>query len=162
LWLAVAAGTAFAQDDEPFDRTPQECVSTAQIERTRVLDDQTILFLMRNDRAYRNLLPRTCPGLARQSRFSYKVTGGRLCSVDTITVLEQWAGRLEAGFTCGLGEFHPVSPEEIEDLEAVRTNRRQRDAVEAQPVERPERAAELPTEPERDPQVQPERPPAEN
>ena len=162
LALSVAAGTAVAQDDAPFDRTPQDCLSASQIERTRVIDDQTILFLMRNDRAYRNLLPRKCPGLAQQSRFSYEVTVGRLCSIDTITVLEQWAGRLEPGFTCRLGDFHPVSPEEIEDLEALRTGRKRRDTVEARPVERPAQPEDVPAEPGPEPEAQPEPPPAEN
>src|SRR5690606_9784305 len=87
---------------------------------------------------YRNYLPQRCPGLAHNDRFSYEVTGGRLCSTDTVTVLEQWAGRLEPGFTCRLGEFHPTSPEEIEELEALLDGRKRRETVEATPVELPE------------------------
>jgi hypothetical protein len=128
-------------------------LTLANVDRTHVLDDQTILFYMRGDRAYRNYLPRKCPGLEREDRFMYETRGGRLCSIDTITVLEQWGARLERGQTCGLGEFHPLSPEEIEDLEnlealadidAGRGWRRNRDAepasrnaIEAQPVELP-------------------------
>jgi hypothetical protein len=144
--LTFVGATALAQSDAPFDRTPENCLSAAQIDRTRVIDDQTILFVMRNDRAYVNLLSRKCPGLAQQSRFSYEVTVGRLCGVDTITVLEQWAGRLEPGFTCRLGDFHPVSPEEVEDLEAVRTGRKSRDTVQVQPVARPEAETEAPAD----------------
>jgi hypothetical protein len=133
------AGPASAQDDEPFDRTPEHCLSLARVDRTRVLDDQTILFYMRGDRVYRNFLARKCPGLAEQNRFSYESRTGRLCNVDTVTVLEQWAGRLEAGFTCRLGDFHPISPEEIEDLEALRSGSKTRETIEVQPVELPDR-----------------------
>jgi hypothetical protein len=142
LPLVFGAGLASGQDDEPFDRTPASCLSLTRIDHTRVVDDQTILFYMRDDRVYRNFLPRQCPGLAQQNRFSYVSRTGRLCNVDTVTVLEQWAGRLEPGFTCGLGDFHPISPEEIEDLEALRRGSKTRETIEVQPVELPEREAE--------------------
>lgn len=139
LSFGCTGGPALAQDDAPFDRTPTSCLSLSRVDRTRVLDDQTILFFLRGKAVYRNYLPQRCPGLAQNDRFSYESTGGRLCSVDTVTVLEQWAGRLESGFTCRLGEFHPISPEEIEELEALLDGRKRREAVEATPVELPER-----------------------
>ena len=135
-------GPAFGQDDEPFDRTPATCLSLMRIDSTRVLDDQTILFFLRDDRVYRNYLPRKCPGLAQQNRFSYVSRTGQLCNVDAVTVLEQWAGRLEEGFTCRLGDFHPISPEEIEDLEALHRGSKTRETIEVQPVELPDREAE--------------------
>jgi hypothetical protein len=141
LPLCLGSGPLLAQDDEPFDRTPQDCLVTSSIDRTHVLDDQTILFYMRNDRVFRNYLPRKCPGLARQDRFMYETRGSRLCSIDTITVLEQWGGRLEPGFTCRLGDFHPVSPEEVEDIELSEEDRPGRDPIEANPVELPVEAA---------------------
>lgn len=142
LPLGFGAGPASAEDDEPFDRTPESCLSLTRVDRTRVVDDQTILFYMRDDRVYRNFLPRKCPGLAQQNRFSYESRTGQLCNVDTVTVLEQWAGRLEAGFTCRLGDFHPISPEEIEDLEALRRGSKTRETIEVQPVELPDREAD--------------------
>jgi Family of unknown function (DUF6491) len=150
LPLGFGAGPAAGQDDEPFDRTPDSCLSLTRIDRTRVLDDQTILFYMRDDRVYRNFLPRKCPGLAEQNRFSYESRTGRLCNIDTVTVLEQWAGRLEEGFTCRLGDFYPISPEEIEDLEALRRGSKTRETIEVQPVELPRREP-APAEPEQSP-----------
>ncbi len=148
LPLGLGAGSAAGQDDAPFDRAPESCLSLTRVERTRVLDDQTILFYMRDDRVYRNFLPRKCPGLAQQNRFSYESSTGQLCNVDTVTVLEQWAGRLEAGFTCRLGDFHPISPDEIEDLEALRRGSKTRETIEVQPVELPDR--ETPPAPKAD------------
>ena len=39
-----------------------------------------------------------------------------MCDIDTVTVLEQWGSRLSNGFTCALGEFHPIPAEEVEEL----------------------------------------------
>lgn len=138
--LGLGASPSLAQDDAPFDRTPQDCLPLTAIDRTRVLDDQTILFYMHNDRVFRNVLPRKCPGLERQDRFMYETRSSRLCSIDMITVLEQWGARLEPGFTCRLGDFHPISPEEIEDLEALRKSGEDEvgsNAIQTNPAELP-------------------------
>jgi hypothetical protein len=128
VWLLPLLGQpALAQeDDEVFDRTPKNCILSSSIDNTDAVDDQNILFYMRDRGVYRNTLPRKCPGLQRENRMSYELTGTRrLCSTDTITVLEQSGlgaggiGGLRDGFTCRLGEFVPLSPEEIEDLELL-------------------------------------------
>lgn len=138
LPLLGCAPMAFSQDDD-FDRTPAGCLVVTTIDRTKVLDDQTILFYMRGKRAYRNVLPRRCPGLLREDRFAYQARGGRLCSTDTITVLEQFGSRFNAGFTCAIGEFHPVSEEEVEDLLATGKGNR-RGAIKSEPVELEQKA----------------------
>jgi hypothetical protein len=148
----LAPSSLIAQEDEPLDRTPVECVSTQSIDRTDVIDDQTIIFFMRGKRIFRNYLPRKCPGLEREDRFSYQTTNSRLCDIDTITVLEQFGSRLQPGFTCGLGEFHPISVEEAEDLKTLQEEGRQRDAVEVEPAELPEDDGKEPAE------AQPEEP----
>ena len=157
LPLGLGAGPLFAQDakvDEPFDRTPQNCVALVSIDRTHVIDDQTILFYMRNDDVFRNYMPRKCPGLERQDRFMYETRSSRLCDIDMITVLEQWGTRLEPGFTCRLGDFHPLSPEEIADFEAGGKDGDDtigRGAIEATPVELPaDEPAEAKTTPPAD------------
>jgi hypothetical protein len=142
---ALAVTPALAQDgeEEAFDRTPQDCVSTNGIDQTDAVDDQNILFYMRNGSVYRNHLPRKCPGLERENRFAYKLVGSqRLCSINTITVLEDGfgvGGGFREGFTCRLGEFVPLSPEEIEDLELLddEDGRRTQSTIESTPVEPP-------------------------
>jgi hypothetical protein len=118
LALLFAPVTAFAQDDDdkPFDRTPVDCVRVTLIDKTEAVDDQNILFHMRGDTVYRNHLPRRCPRLEQENRIGYKVYSGRLCNHDTVTVLEQGVFGLQDGFTCSLGDFVPLSPEEVEDL----------------------------------------------
>ena len=135
LALLVVAAPAFAQDGE-LDRAPTECISTASIARTKIVDDQTIIFHMRGKRAYLNYLDRKCPSLERQERFAYQSTGGRLCDNDMITVLEQWGARLAPGFSCPLGEFQPISQEEAEDLLLARErSTTDRDAIDVEAVE---------------------------
>jgi hypothetical protein len=118
-WVLALLGPlpGLAQDEGAFDRTPQDCISASSIDETDVIDDQNIVFRMRGNRVYRNHLPRKCPGLERENRFAYEIRGSRLCSIDTITVLEQFGVGLQRGFTCRLGEFVPLSPAEVEDLE---------------------------------------------
>ena len=112
---ASAAGNAKSGD---FDRTPTDCITPSNIRDTKVIDDSTILFYMRGGAkiTYRTALPHECPNLARENRFSYKVTMNRLCDSDLITVLEQYGAGLREGFTCRLGMFYPIPYEEAELL----------------------------------------------
>jgi hypothetical protein len=117
-WLGITANAPADEtdDDEGLDRTPESCISTNRIRDTKVIDNRTILFRMRGGDYYTNILDRECPGLAENKRFMHE-SNGRLCDIDTITVLEQWVGRLAPGFTCQLGEFHPITELEADDLE---------------------------------------------
>ena len=85
---------------------PVDCVRLSDIRETRVRSDQVIDFEMSGRRTYRNTLPYACPRLGFEERFSYTLSTGELCSVDTITVLDSSGMR---GPSCGLGQFQPVS-----------------------------------------------------
>jgi hypothetical protein len=84
---------------------PVDCVSTGEIDDTKVHDDRTIDFRMRDGTIYRNTLPVSCNPLGWEKRFAYRTINSRLCSTDTITVLQSGG---VGGPTCGLGEFVPV------------------------------------------------------
>ena len=110
----MAAPPLLAQDDEPVNRAPERCISLSRVDRTEVIDDRTLIFHMRPGRQmYLNHLERDCPGLSREKRFMYSPTGSRLCEIDSITVIEQWGFGLTRGFTCGLGEFHPITQDDL-------------------------------------------------
>lgn len=133
----LAGATAVGQDDAEaaFDRTPQDCLLVSRIDETEALDDQNILFRLRGNRVYRNTLPRKCPGLLRENRISYSTSTARLCNIDTITVLEEYGVGLRPGFTCRLGEFVPLSPAEVEDLEFREKGQPGQAAIETSEVE---------------------------
>ena len=122
---------AWAQDGEPadedsaeqaaglieaFDREPVDCIIHSRIDRTKVIDERTVVFYMRGGDVYRNRLSYDCPRLVREKRFSYDVRTSRLCSVDYISVLEYWGSSLREGMPCGLGSFYPITEEEAEFL----------------------------------------------
>ena len=119
-----AEGEAEAAESEAegyfLDREGERCISTARIRSTEIVDAQTILFNMRGGVYYLNNLSHACPRLFREKRFSYRPTMGRLCSVDTIRVLEGYGSSLREGTGCGLGSFYPVSKEEAEFLTSER------------------------------------------
>jgi hypothetical protein len=150
-WLVAGSSASRADDDATFNRTPRDCVITQSIARTDILDDQTIIFYMRGKNiAYRNYLPKKCPGLKRADRFYYQVTAGRLCNIDMITVLENsvfggfdrgFDSRFDRGFTCRLGDFHPLSPDDIASLRIEKGGPRP-DAVKASPIEVPPAASD--------------------
>jgi hypothetical protein len=143
--LLLALPAIGQDEEEAFDRTPKDCIMASSIRQTEAVDDQNVLFFMRDRSVYRNHLPRKCPGLEREDRFSYKLEGTRrLCSINTITVLEDsffGGSGLRDGFTCRLGEFVPLSPEEVEDLarrDDDRAGRGTQSTIETEEVELPE------------------------
>ena len=113
LFIVALAGCAAEADSTPDIDAPAadvvgeavRCIQTSRIDRTFVHDDYTIDFEMLGGDIYRNTLPNGCPQLGFDRRFAYELTTNRLCSNDTITVLQSGGGR---GVTCGLGEFVPI------------------------------------------------------
>jgi hypothetical protein len=151
LTFATGAGADEKEDEvagESFDRTPIECISVNRIRRTEVIDDQTVLFEMNGGVFLSNILDKECPGLGREKRFIHE-TYGRLCDVDTITVLEQWGSSFRDGFTCRLGEFYPITEIEAEELiRGPEVTAEQAPEVEVKEVELPPDEAEPDTETE--------------
>jgi hypothetical protein len=105
--LAGRARRARRREGRRLRSHAEDCVTHDEHQADRghrQLDD---LFYMRggNKVTYRTR-PHTCPNLAREDRFSYKTTMNQLCSIDLITVLEQYSAGLRDGFTCRLGPFY--------------------------------------------------------
>ena len=117
------------EEDFAIDREGERCISTRNIRDTDILDERTILFRMRGGDYFVNYLRNDCPGLVREERFSYRSSGGRLCQVDMIRVLEQFGGFIQEGMSCGLGVFYPISEEEAEFLALEPEERRGRPRI---------------------------------
>lgn len=107
--LAQAAEPAAAPAPKAEAPKTVDCLDLIQIDRTQVLDDQTILFHMKNRKIWKNTLPYRCPQLGFEKAFKYKTSIGRICNVDMITVLHTGGGIME-GATCGLGTFEAYTP----------------------------------------------------
>lgn len=97
--------TAAAEGAKP---ETTDCIDLIRIDRSEVVDDQTILFHMKGGKIWKNTLPYKCPRLGFERAFSHKTSINRLCSVDTITVLDTSARM--PGATCGLGTFEAYTP----------------------------------------------------
>ena len=97
----------------------ERCITISRINRTEVLSDRAIVFYLNGGDIYVNRLPHRCPGLRNRDSFGYKNSTNRLCSIDTIRVIDSIGGSIRPGVGCGLGEFHPVSESTIEQLKAA-------------------------------------------
>jgi hypothetical protein len=115
--LAAAASPAVAAPKKPASAmvaagNPVTCIDRQRIRQSKVIDDQTIDFVMNNGQVMRNHLPNRCPGLGFERAFSYSTSINQLCNVDIITVVNQ-GGAVVRGASCGLGQFQPVKPEAV-------------------------------------------------
>jgi len=117
IGLAIPALPSSAQDEEPVrDDSTTSCISVRSIRSTDIIDDRNVLFYMRGDVVYHNILSRRCPGLAREDRFSYRTSVGRLCDIDSINVLYRDARGMRPGAACGLGQFIKITREDAKAL----------------------------------------------
>ena len=118
ILAGVASGTAaLAQEEteaEERDLEARHCVRINDIDDIAIVDADTLIFRMRGDAVYRNDLPHRCPGLRRNETLMYRSSVGSLCSVDMVTVLQDWGFGFAPGASCGLGMFHPIT-EQIAD-----------------------------------------------
>lgn len=117
----AAAAASLAQDEaeepndvEERDLDAEHCVRINDIDEIDIVDGDTLIFRLRGGKVYRNDLPHRCPGLKRNDTLMYRSSIGRLCSVDIVTVLEDWGFGFAPGASCGLGMFHPIT-EQIAD-----------------------------------------------
>lgn len=114
---AVAEEHGDSGEDEELEVPgTRECVSLVRIDRTRIVNDQTILFYMLGPDVYVNYLPRRCNGLKRTDAFSYATSLSQLCHLDVIRGLRNFGGQLSPTVACGLGKFVPINEEQIELL----------------------------------------------
>jgi hypothetical protein len=121
LVLGVAAAAAsLAQDEagdaEERDLDAEHCVRISDIDEIDIVDADTLIFRLRGGKVYRNDLPHRCPGLKRNDTLMYRSSIGRLCSVDIVTVLEDWGFGFAPGASCGLGMFHPITAQIADEM----------------------------------------------
>lgn len=84
----------------------KNCVRTTRIRNTDIIDDNHIVFQMRNGDAYLNRLSDGCHQLEFEGTFSYKTSIAQLCQHEIIRVVDD-SNQMERG-ACGLGEFEEI------------------------------------------------------
>lgn len=110
--LMISSSPALAGENKTNEMVPVgkpiSCITPSFIDHSNVVDNQTIDFTMLNGDVYRNKLPYKCPGLKSEDRYAYKLSTNNLCSVDIITVLQNFGNTLGMGASCGLGTFQKM------------------------------------------------------
>jgi len=104
--FADTGAERFAKEIAKYKQTDsfENCIRPRNIKRTKILDDNHIIFEMRNKKFFLNTLERKCPRLGFERAIAYNVRGGRLCNVDIVSVLDP----VGTGATCFLGKFETL------------------------------------------------------
>lgn len=113
---ALSSIAAPAESAVTPEAKPAACLHLVRIDHTRVVDNQNILFYMRNGDVYLNKLDHRVPGLRPNRPFMYRSSVGAICRNDSITVLEDWGFGFTAGATGGLGDFQRIDQAQANSL----------------------------------------------
>jgi hypothetical protein len=143
--LAVIAAGAATRSSSQEAAAAQTCVYMSDVRRTAILDDNNILFYMRNGTVYQNRLRATCFMLKSANRFTYGSSAmRRLCLGDLIQVLPDasFGGAPFPTATCPLGNYLPIDKDVADDLVATSQGKtpkegRSRQVMKTAPVELP-------------------------
>ena len=149
--LIAAAGVTSVEAQDHSKNVAQSCLYRTNVDHTKVLDDQNILFFMRDRSIYQNTLTDRCYALKSTKRFGYsEAPMHRICMGSLISVLEDLTpGAVSRNSLCKLGAFVPVDDDVADELIAAADPSRKkevgkRQAIKAVPVELPPAAEPQP------------------
>lgn len=112
--LVIMTGPAWGAAASAEDTV--SCVNLRRIDRTQAIDEQTIVFYMRNGDMYVNHLSNRAVGLTHNRPFMYKTSTGQLCDNDIITVLEPLGFGYTEGSWSALGKFVPTDEASVDAM----------------------------------------------
>ena len=111
---------------------PKRCLSNIEFRSFRALNNRTMLFTGRGDKQWINRLRSSCFDLDRGDvLITRSLSSNRICEHDSFDVADwfswpwyrrypwQWGVGLGAGGSCMLGKFHPVTEEQVREIEAL-------------------------------------------
>jgi len=104
--------------DASTDKEPIRCVKIDRIQNVDVINNENVVFQIGINDYYLNTLPYACNGLRLNQSIMYRTSTNELCDIDVITVLDKIGPGYQAGPSCGLGKFKPITKEEIKALKA--------------------------------------------
>ena len=84
-----------------------------------VLDTRHVLFKGRGDRVWVNTLRSNCVGLRKRDVLQFDIRGSQICNLDTFTAVSNSFGWQRTSATCSLGDFSPVTSEQVAMIEAA-------------------------------------------
>ena len=97
----------------------ERCISTSLYDSVKVLDTRHVLFKGRGDRLWVNTLRNTCVGLRKRDVLQFDIRGSQICNLDTFTAVTNNFGWQRTSATCSLGDFSPVTAEQVAMIEAA-------------------------------------------
>lgn len=99
---------------------PKNCLSDSEYRSYRALGKRHLLFQGRKDKLWVNVLRGRCPNLDEDSTFIITPNmSGRLCDTDRFRVVDRLdsLSRASTAPTCVLGEFKPVTEDQVTEIE---------------------------------------------
>ena len=143
--IAVMALCSAQRSSGQQGATEQTCVYMGDVRRTAILDDNNILFYLRNGTIYQNHLRSTCFMLRSANRFTYGSSAlRRLCVGDLIQVLpdSSFGGPPFPMATCALGSYLQIDKDVADDLLATSQGKKTKEGrshqvIKTEPVELP-------------------------
>ncbi|MFL2545970.1 MAG: hypothetical protein ACJ0SL_01185 [Candidatus Rariloculaceae bacterium] len=120
--LIISSSVVYAQADggqpciSPEEITEEHesvrCISIRAIRELTAVDDQNLVFELRNGDYYLNKMSSLCDSAKRTNRFSFDAPSGRLCNADMINVVRLTSGAATSTVGCGLTRFYSISEAE--------------------------------------------------
>ena len=120
---------SIGQVGDVVERTPADCLAMGRVRKQEVIDDATILYVLKDGRVYVNLLNESCPGLKEFGPPLYAPGGGRfyrtarVCAGNKVLVNRRPREFMSADnvefsvpVQCPLGQFFPISDEQAEEI----------------------------------------------
>ena len=99
---------------------PRNCLSDNEYRSYRALGKRHLLFRGRQGKLWVNVLRGRCPNLDDDSTFIMTPSmGGRLCDTDRFKLVDRLdsLSRASTAPTCILGEFRPVTEDQVTEIE---------------------------------------------
>ena len=106
----------------------ERCLSKFSFDRVEIIDDQHVLFRGRRGKAWLNTLRSRCVGLRRHDipRLEYR-SSSQLCNLDTLVGMSSsFSGFSRTSAPCALGDFQPVTEEQVALIKATVESRKGR------------------------------------
>jgi hypothetical protein len=104
----------------------ERCISTYKYHSVDVLDNQHVVFRGRGDNIWMNTLRAPCLGLHRRDVLQFELRTSQLCNLDDFVAVEYGISvGMKTSATCVLGDFAPVTAEQVALIKATMEKKRE-------------------------------------